>query len=111
MAGAEVGTNLIDGHPGRVLVFLLQMGGAEVGTNLIDGHYLIASVAKSPVRRRGWHQPDRRTLMGLLADKPPQAGAEVGTNLIDGHSGGRYSTNCRCTGAEVGTNLIDGHRR
>ena len=38
MRGADVGTNLIDGHDLAQDVAALITEGADVGTNLIDGH-------------------------------------------------------------------------
>jgi len=59
--GADVGTNLIDGHNRRGRRER-GMAGADVGTNLIDGHSAASNRAEPGLR-----------------------GADVGTNLIDGH--------------------------
>jgi len=105
-------------------------GGADVGTNLIDGHFTIIYIycKRSLCRRRhqpdrrtrdseNWqplcascrrrHQPDRRT-HHIPIHHPPQRRADVGTNLIDGHHG-RISGKSLERRADVGTNLIDGH--
>ena len=58
--GADVGTNLIDGHC-LIVSKPIDTSGADVGTNLIDGHHFSAS------------------------SRAGVAGADVGTNLIDGH--------------------------
>jgi len=60
--GADVGTNLIDGHISTLLKLGIISKGADVGTNLIDGH--ISTLLK----------------LGIISK-----GADVGTNLIDGH--------------------------
>jgi len=58
--GADVGTNLIDGH---VLRREEQIGeeGADVGTNLIDGHFWCIANKTQIIGCRRRHQPDRRT--------------------------------------------------
>ena len=60
--GADVGTNLIDGHANPTHDPPVGKVGADVGTNLIDGH-------SSPI-----------SFLRFLD------GADVGTNLIDGHT-------------------------
>ena len=62
--GADVGTDLIDGHYDRCAYRSFGGIGADVGTDLIDGH------------RRPDHNDHR----------VPRRGADVGTDLIDGHS-------------------------
>jgi len=100
-AGADVGTNLIDGHYLAVVL-------AIVGTNLIDGHPHVFRQMPPIFRCRRRHQPDRRTQHRLRQQAGACRGADVGTNLIDGHFEAS-ATYARHRGADVGTNLIDGH--
>ncbi len=58
--GADVGTNLIDGHESAQRRIAARFG-ADVGTNLIDGHRYVSFNSER------------------------NQGADVGTNLIDGH--------------------------
>ena len=69
-------------HTSLVMVGLL---GADVGTNLIDGHSTGQDSFSLPTRCRRRHQPDRRTLGWVQQVIERNVGADVGTNLIDGH--------------------------
>ncbi len=82
--------------------------GADVGTNLIDGHGRHQGIARGHGGCRRRHQPDRRTRTERQKARRQGKGADVGTNLIDGHFGKGLIETSK-SGADVGTNLIDGH--
>ena len=71
-------------HYPRTVAVAMQPG-ADVGTNLIDGHQLSNAKRSSGGRCRRRHQPDRRTPPRCIMKIPKHWGADVGTNLIDGH--------------------------
>jgi len=84
--------------------------GADVGTNLIDGHDWLPTHGTPKLRCRRRHQPDRRTPADSCGISQSLPGADVGTNLIDGHKNIPGRLGHFPGGADVGTNLIDGHK-
>ena len=69
----------------RAIEFALRSVGADVGTNLIDGHTASVTPVTHVIACRRRHQPDRRTLRARIPCATSSFRADVGTNLIDGH--------------------------